>query len=326
MAGGQVTLWWGLGAFLVLLILFPVVQEARRTSVATLRRRQRATSGGFASLSQGITHFRWHGPQDDADAPVLVMVHGLTTSSYVWDAMIPGLVDAGARVLTYDLYGRGLSDRPRGRQDRYFFKRQIVDLLNSQGVTAPVTLVGYSLGGGIAAAFAAARPAQIANLILIAPAGFGDTPSRFAEFTRKTPILGTWANMVLGDAELRSKVGRGAPSVIPDIAARQLAEIGTQGLLRSVLSTRRFMLSEDLSSEHEAFAAFGLPVLAIWADGDRVVPLRGRDALAQANPGAQQVVIAQAGHSMVHTHPAQVTAPIIAFLSGAPTAGVETGA
>jgi pimeloyl-ACP methyl ester carboxylesterase len=67
-------------------------------------------------------------------------------------------VAKGHRVLTYDLYGRGYSDRPGGEQDARFFIRQLEDLLEHQGVTQPVTLLGYSMGGAIGAAFAAKHP------------------------------------------------------------------------------------------------------------------------------------------------------------------------
>ena len=131
--------------------------------------RQRAPDQ-FAKLSDGYTHFQWHGP---AEGPVLVCVHGLTTPSFVWDQLMPGLTEAGFRVLTYDLYGRGLSDRPKGIQTRSFFMRQLRDLLHQQGVLDGFTLMGYSMGGSIATVFASEEPQRVSQLVLLAPAGMG---------------------------------------------------------------------------------------------------------------------------------------------------------
>jgi len=109
------------GLFLILLgvvAITPFVIERRKPDMDDSIRD--LAPNEFAKLSDGHTHYQWHG---DPDGPVLVCVHGLTTPSFVWEALLPGLTEAGYRVLTYDLYGRGMSDRPKGAQTRSFFMR-----------------------------------------------------------------------------------------------------------------------------------------------------------------------------------------------------------
>lgn len=88
-------------------------------------------------------------------------------------------------MLTYDLYGRGCSDQPAGKQDRAFFLTQPEELLQDQEVEDDFTLIGYSMGGAIA--FAAAHPARLRELILLAPAGFGRNPDRVTHIIRHVP-------------------------------------------------------------------------------------------------------------------------------------------
>ena len=68
--------------------------------------------GNFIQLSDGVVHYELAGPED---APVVVLVHGFSVPFFIWDPTFEGLSEAGFRVLRYDLYGRGFSDRPHGR-------------------------------------------------------------------------------------------------------------------------------------------------------------------------------------------------------------------
>ena len=69
----------------------------------------------------------------------------------------------GYRVLTYDLYGRGYSDRPRGKQNEAFFIQQLNDLLHHEDITSTFSIIDYSMGGAIASIFATTHPDRIAD-------------------------------------------------------------------------------------------------------------------------------------------------------------------
>ena len=159
---------WFLGifgiVFLAYLAVWPFYYERRRPRIGPTQRH--GADGEFAQLSQGVTHYRWSG---SARGPVAVVIHGLATPMISMDAIAKGLGDIGYRVLAYDLYGRGLSDAPKGAQDRAFFLRQLSDLLAHHNLREDITLAGYSMGGAIATAFAFSSwnkiGTQSANLI-----------------------------------------------------------------------------------------------------------------------------------------------------------------
>ena len=101
---------------------------------------------------------------------------------------------------------------------------------------------------------------------------------------------------------------------MPDLAARQAAETRTRGYLRSVLSSRRHLLSERLEEEHRALQKAQVPVLAIWGAEDRVIPLTALGEMTQINRDTRQVTVEGAGHSLPHTHPREVARAITDFV------------
>lgn len=269
--------------------------------------------GQFAQLSQGVTHYRWDGP---TRGPVAVCIHGLTSASYVWEAVVRALTMMGFRVLRYDLYGRGLSDRPGGRQDAEFFLRQLRDLLEDQGLEGNLTVLGYSMGGSIATAFAAEEPHRVERLILLAPAGLGHTPGAFYRAARAMPVIGDWLMRVFGGMQIRREARRAArlPSALEGIADMQAGETRFRGFLPAVLSSLRHMLAADLAPEHRAIAEAGVPVLAVWGGADGAIPLTGVGRLAEINRAARQVQIPGATHALPHTHPREIHAAMQEFL------------
>lgn len=287
----------------------PLVVEARRKPMNDAARQ--IAPGDFANLSQGVTHFRWTGPEG---GPVVVCIHGLTTPGFVWTSTAEGLAAEGFRVLRYDLYGRGFSDRPGGHQDSAFFLRQLQDLLEDQRVEEDITLIGYSMGGVIAAAFAADQPAMIRQMVLLAPAGMLPVAQNLRAMIR-TPGLGLWLMLLRYPATLRRGLRAEAhlPTTVPGITALQAAELDYRGFLPAVHSSLRHMLTDPLQDAHKKVRREGIPVLAIWGAEDTVIPLRAMEVLRAWNADAEQHVIEGAGHGLTYTHTDAVLARMIAF-------------
>lgn len=290
----------------------PFLAERRKPDM-TDRLRRRAP-GQFAQLSDGATHYQWFGP---SDGPVVVCVHGLTTPSYVFDLIIPAMIETGHRVLTYDLYGRGFSDRPAGAQTRHFFMRQLRDLLQDQGVDQKISLVGFSMGGAIVTVFAFEEPERVDRMILLAPAGLKHTPDLLSNITRRVPGLGDWLMLALGGHNLRrgSERQKAHASIRHEMARRQTIEISRRGYLPAVLSSARNMVPEPLIEEHRAIAAAGIPVAAIWGELDDVIPQQAVGRLTELNRKTRQVVIKGAGHGLVYTHAPDVAKAVVSALA-----------
>ncbi|WGW04196.1 alpha/beta fold hydrolase [Tropicibacter oceani] len=284
----------GLGALSV-----PMLREGLRKPMNA--RAREAAPGQFAQLSQGITHYQWLGA---AEGPVAVCVHGLTTPSFVWRTLAEDLGAMGFRVLVYDLFGRGFSDRPRGPQGAAFFTQQLDDLLRHEGVRQDITLIGYSMGGAIATSFAAEHGHRLRRLILLAPAGMGHDLGRLAAWAVDWPVIGDWAFHLGFPRSLLDGI-RADAARHPEAAVLQPlleAELTYRGYSRSVLASLRGILRATQPDEHRHIARQALPVTAIWGRDDTVIPIRAMAQLTQWNRDARNEVIKGAGHGLPYTH------------------------
>jgi len=295
---------WALLAGLLALYYAPFLREALRPNLSEADRAR--APGRFADLPRGRTHYRWHGPPD---SQVIICIHGLTTPSFVWTPIAEGLAAQGFRVLTYDHYGRGYSDRPRGAHDLAFYNDHLSALLDHLGVTAPVTLFGYSMGGAIAASFAAAHPDRTARAILLAPAGLGHDLGGVARIVARRKWLGRWLMLASYAGSYRAALEEDralATPALPDVVDLQLKELDYRGFIPAVWSSLYHALDHDLFDEHRRIAAAGTPLTAIWAADDDIIPVAGAEKLAALNPAATNVVIENATHAVAYTHPSDV--------------------
>ena len=134
---------------------FPYLGENIKLNATT-----RATaSGSFVELTDGVTHYELGGPEDGA---AVVLIHGFMVPYFIYDPTFDFLTNSGFRVLRYDLFGRGWSDRPRLPYNVDFYVRQLRDLLDALWLPTPLSLVGLSLGGIISAAFSVRCPGCVA--------------------------------------------------------------------------------------------------------------------------------------------------------------------
>lgn len=296
---------------LAAIIATPLIIEATRKRMNDKARA--SAPGQFAHLSQGITHYQWYGP---GDGPVAVCVHGLTTPGFVWQGIAKGLARMGFRVLVYDLYGRGFSDRPRGMQDRAFFIRQLNDLLEDQGIDGDITLIGYSMGGAVATVFAAQEPRRVHEVVLLAPAGMEVLTKGILGFMARTPVIGTWLMLGLYPVLLRKglRAEKGNPTSVAGITDLQDAELNWCGFVPAVRASLAGLLSEDMEEEHRLLHREDVPVLAIFGSEDAVIPLSSRDVLQHWNSDAHTAVIAGAGHGLPYSHTVDVLEEINGFV------------
>lgn len=292
-------------------IAVPLVIEATRKPMSEKLRKN--APGQFAKLPQGETHYQWHGPED---GPICVCIHGLTTPSFVWRGLTPHLVEMGFRVLTYDHIGRGYSDRKTAPQSPDFFVSHLDALLENQKIEDDLTLVGYSMGGAVATAFAVSQPVAVKRVILLAPAGMHRLGDGLLRFMITTPVIGTWLMLALYPTILRRGIDREKklPTSVPDITTLQDAELNIRGFVPAVLSSLRNMLDKDLEQSHRLIGHEKIPVLAIWGRDDTVIPLSSAETLSEWNPSVQNVIIDDAGHGVTYTHTDQVVSHIAAFV------------
>ena len=284
---------------------FPLFFNQENT---TLSREIRAgASGSFIELPGGFVHYELAG--SETGQPV-ALSHGFSVPFYVWDPTFKALVDAGFRVLRYDLFGRGYSDRPDVRYDRKLFEQQLLHLLGALEIRRPVDLVGTSMGGAIAAGFAAHHPALVRKLVLIDPF---HAPLDIAPM--HIPLLGEYLMDVVYAPMLpkRQMEDFYRPERFPDWPDRYREQMKYKGFRRALLSTARSFLTEDQSDVYQQVGRQNRPVLLIWGREDKTIPLSSSGRLRNVLEG-KFLLVDEAGHLPHYERPDVVNPALIAFL------------
>ena len=277
---------------------------------ATLDAAARAdATGRFIQLTFGVTHYELTGPDT---GPTVVLVHGFSVPYYIWDSTATALAAAGFRVLRYDTYGRGWSDRPNKSYTAALFDGQLRDLLDSLHLTLPVHLVGLSMGGPVSAFFADHYPQHVRSLTLVDPAVSRERLQRLFAI----PIVGAYLWQVLAvpgmaDSQLEDFVD---PSRFPDWPDRYRVQMRYKGFGRALRSTQRHGGEVDLDSLYTRVGRSPLPVLILWGTGDRTVPFALSDGLRKRMPNAEFRAIENAGHVPTLEQAHNANAVLVTFL------------
>lgn len=273
---------------------------------------RQAAPGQFVRLSDGVTHFGISGPP--GGTPV-VLVHGFSVPSYIWDSTATALAAAGFRVLRYDLFGRGYSDRPDVRYDADLVDRQLGELLDSVGFAGPVHVMGLSYGGLVTATFTGRHPERVRSLTLVDPAaGRIDPLPWYLEMPLLGPIV--WQILAvpgMADNQLSDFL---EPGRWPDWPDRYRVQMQYRGFGRALRSTAMSLAANDLDSMYATVGKQGFPVQLIWGTEDETVPIALSEGLRTAIPRVQFHPIKRAGH-LPHIEQAQtVNSILLAFLRG----------
>lgn len=266
--------------------------------------------------------------------PALLLIHGIGDSSRTWDAVLP-LLAKHHTVIAPDLLGHGDSDKPRADYSLGGFANGMRDLLLLLGIPT-ATVVGHSLGGGIALQFAYQYPQMCERLILVASGGFG---------AEVTPLLRAAA---LPGAGLAIAAAVRTPARLPLLTAARVAghlglldrhDVRGAGLMWDGLqdaSTRNAFLrtlrsvidirGQAVVSRDRLYLANSIPMLLVWGSRDRVVPVAHALAAAQELPGCHLEVVPGAGHLPHHCDPERFTAAVRRFVSSSPAAAHDARA
>lgn len=270
----------------------------------------------YAQLSQGVTHYALSGPEA---GPRVVLVHGATVPLWAWDAQAPALARAGFRVLRYDAWGRGLSDRPDIKYERGDYVRQLAELLRRVGWAGrPVHLVGLSLGAAVAAEFTARHPARVRRLALISPVVHGVAGNPLVELA-PIPVVGPLVLRLVGVPKIvaRAKALLGGGQAARRYGALFERQTRVPGFERSLLRLLRGDMFADFAPTYAQVGRAGLPVLVIWGAQDTEITRQAVHRLLAATPQARLEVLRQAGHQAVAQAPLEVNRLLAGFLKEA---------
>ncbi len=271
---------------------------------------------------------------DEGSGEVLLLLHGMAGSSQTWRSVIKPL-SRRFRVIAPDLPGHGESTKPRSDYSLGAFAVLLRDLLDELGVTR-ATIIGHSLGGGVAMQFLYQHPDYAQRLILIGSGGLGPDVGLTLRLLSAPgaelimPIIAPRQVLTAGDrvwSWLR-KAGIEAPrgeeiwrsySTFSDAPTRQ-AFLRT---LRSVVDYR----GQAVSALNRLNTKTELPIMAIWGEKDAIIPVKHAYAAQQARPDIRLEVLAGVGHFPQVERPAEVVELIEDFIAADVGIAVEhTGA
>jgi pimeloyl-ACP methyl ester carboxylesterase len=306
---------WSLAAVLIacfgLLLMYRVKDPERRTLDEAARRE---APGRFVRLADGATHYEMAGPDTGR---VVVLAAGFSVPGYIWDSLHQGLADSGFRVLRYDYYGRGWSDRPDAAYDQDLFVRQLAGLLDSLRITAPVDLAGLSFGGAIITSFTDRHPGRVRSLIYFDPVFNTGRPLPPEERSARAWNI----HMVLRGGSDAMATGQLSdffhPEQHPDWVARYRVQQQFRGTRESLRRTRAAIaVAPHQAVQLRRLGATPRPVLIVWGRQDRVAPFEDSEALLAAMPRATFVPVDSAAH-LPHLERTGVVVPaVVRFLNG----------
>ncbi|MBZ5600887.1 MAG: alpha/beta hydrolase [Acidobacteriia bacterium] len=271
---------------------------------------RKSAPGQFVKTSGGFVHYQWGGPENGR---IVVLVHGFSVPYYLWTETFEMLADAGFRVLRYDLFGRGLSDRPGVKYDSGLFDKQLVELLDALHVQGKVDLAGASMGGPIIAEFACRHPERVRSLAFFDP---GYSHGRTAPWKLRMPLLGEYimaVDIAPGLPESQ-KNDFDHPDRFPEWPDRFRPQMRFKGFRAAILSTLRNYFAEDWSKSFACAGQGTAPVLLVWGKDDRDVPFETNREVRAAIPRAQFLAVDDAGHVPFLEHPEIVHPAFVQFL------------
>lgn len=266
--------------------------------------------------------------------PVLVLIHGITGSSLTWEDVIGPLAEHHT-VIAPDLLGHGDSAKPRGDYSLGAHASGVRDLLLALGHER-ATVVGHSLGGGVAMQFAYQFPGHIDRLALVASGGLGREVSLLlrsaalpgAEYVLPLLVAQPLRNTVGTVAGLLDRLGvRPGPDV--EEMAHGFASLGDLETRQAFIHTVRAILDIDgqrVSAHDRLYLAAGVPSLLIWGDSDRIIPVSHGYAAHEEMPGSRLEVYPNAGHFPHRADPRRFVEDLLRFTSDTPPALVDLDA
>ena len=239
------------------------------------------------------------------------MVHGFATPSFVWNGILEDLLSTGRRVLTYDHFGRGYSDRPKEKYNINFYVDTLEELLTLLKVSEDLHLIGYSMGGPISALFSHRNKRKIKTLNLIAPAGYIPEPHWVMKLFIM-PIVGDYLfkafPLIYKNISASETENSDDPKAIgkEEFENHFLHQTLYRGFIDSLLSTAR---NFNMTDSSEAFKKIGLDRIntqVIWGTHDGICPISGLEKLKLDIPEIIFKEIKDGTHDITYRQPSEV--------------------
>jgi pimeloyl-ACP methyl ester carboxylesterase len=251
----------------------------------------------------------------------LILIHGYGAAIWLWEKQID-LLSRRYRVYALDLLGHGFSDRPRIAYTPEAYIHFFGDFMDAIGVEK-ATLIGNSMGGGLAWSVAGLFPERVDKLILIdciPPDVLGqvrnDSFRRLVALERFPLLLYlVYANRNRDSVKwILQECVMDKTLITPEVVDRQYQFSRMKGTTWSLYST--FRNAKEAMKLKECLPRIDRPTLLIWGEDDLLFPPSVGEGLQRAIPGSELQIVEKSGHIPMWETPEKVNPLIVAFLSG----------
>jgi len=266
--------------------------------------------------------------------PVLLLIHGMAGSATTWRQVIAGLA-ARFTVVAPDLLGHGGSDKPQGDYSLGAFACTLRDLLVALGHER-ATVVGQSLGGGVAMQFSYQYPERTERIVLVGSGGLGREVNALLRFLSlpgseavlrlacAAPVRGAIESIASGAA----RVGLRPAPVVAELW-RSYASLASDAARGAFLRTLRAVVDprgQAVSASNRLHLAAEVPTLIIWGDADPIIPVEHAYAAHSSIPGSRLEIFEGVGHYPHCEEPERFIEVLSEFVESTLPARITVGA
>jgi pimeloyl-ACP methyl ester carboxylesterase len=269
----------------------------------------------------------------DSGGPVVVLIHGIASRAAQWHGVMERLGET-CHVIAPDLLGHGESAKPRGDYSLGAHACGVRDLLAALGHDR-VTLVGHSLGGGVAMQFAYQFPERVERLALVSSGGLGPEVSawlRAASLPGSELVLPVLTSSYVRKAggSLGRLLSRAHVTVPPGLAECMVsfASLADPSTRSAFIHTARSVLDvagQRVDARDRLYLASDLPLLVVWGGKDTIIPVSHGTSLAAKVADARLEVFARSGHFPHLSEPARLADALTSWVADTEPAFLDAG-
>lgn len=261
------------------------------------------TNGLYVETSQGVTHYELDGPDS---GKVVVLIHGFSVPYYIWNGTYEYLTEHGFRVLRYDEFGRGYSDRPDVVYNKDLYLTQLKELIQKLHLKKPVSLAGVSFGGAVASDFTNTYPDMVDKVILIDPVYKFEKPDLL-------PYLTTFKETIGADSRAQGQLSDFKdPDKHPTWVEQYTPQMEYKGFRQALVSTQ-FNYDFNARDVYTELNAKNKKVLLIWGKDDKTVPFTYSNEVKSVLK-TEFMPVDNAGHLPFLEQPEIVNPALVTFL------------
>ena len=264
---------------------------------------------GFINLSKGFTFYK-HDNKDSSTVPI-ILIHGFSVPSYIWDPTFELLSSKGYNVISLDLFGRGFSENLDQPYTDKLFADQVIELMINLNIDS-AKLVGLSNGGRVISKVAELKPSVVSSLIYVASSGFRSVQ----ESNDKSVSSEEVENFIKNNYPTISK-GQLEDFKYPenhlgwDEKYEELLKY--KGFAKALISTRKNHYTMD--DIHKKIQESDIPVYTIWGDSDKVVVYdEFEKRIDSLMPKRKEFFILESGHLPHMENPEQFNRILLSII------------